>query len=437
MGDERRRRRAAALCLLASITTTSAQVNRAIARIRSATEPKSAVSGSVTFEQSADDARGDVTVTVSITGLRAGIHGFHVHQFGDVRVTASPSGGLDTMGAHFVPFCVPPDIGDAQAGTEAENECLNMAKHGLPPSLERQPGDMGNINVLSPSGTFSTVLTIGQRKMSLSDGLRSIVGRTVVVHALEDDGGQPYGNAGPPEAYGVIGLAATPSTASNAAAAPQVPHIDKIICTFEADVSSPISGTALISLLEPQRPGTVRLQARLVGMAKGSSHSFHFHEWGDMTVDPAQLGQIYYNNAINIDSLRVNQDNTALLDVEFASETLQEHVGRSLTIHDGPSSSTPTIAAATCGIAHPHASVDTSSLHLGSSSSLSPATQAFATLTGLVCASMAVLVLLVYFKKPVPFCGKYINANQGYRPSSHQPPPPPKHPQVELRVEGV
>ena len=146
---------------------------RAIARIRGSTGIGSQIFGSVTFEQ--QTPLGDVTVRVSISGLRPGQHGFHVHQFGDVRSTSD----LTTMSAHFVSYCSPPDVdanGQQTGGCEADQV------HGLPPSINRQPGDMGNI-LVGNDGSVNQVLTMGQGKMSLADPLRSIVGRTVLVRA--------------------------------------------------------------------------------------------------------------------------------------------------------------------------------------------------------------------------------------------------------------
>ena len=195
-----------------------AQINRAVASIRGASGFYSAVTGSVTFEQAADDPLADITVRVSVSGLHPGLHGFHVHQYGDVRDTAT----LSTIGYHFVPFCIPPDvIVDPENGDiiETPDGCADDQVHGLPPDSKRQPGDMGNL-VIGADGSpdaASGTLTIGQGKMSLTDPLRSIIGRTVIVHQRVDDGGQPYGNAGNPEAYGVIGIASTVGTTNGAA----------------------------------------------------------------------------------------------------------------------------------------------------------------------------------------------------------------------------
>ena len=162
------------------------------------------------------------------------------------------------------------------------------------------------------------------------------------VHSERDDGSQPYGNAGGPEAYGVIGLASTPESGQNLAQAPTVPHVTKVICTFEGQSASPtnptidgqpastgtITGSALLQLLEPDEPGVVRMQARLMGLPSGSTHSFHFHAWGDMTVGllGTGLGAIYAERAIVVESVHVNAQGFGLFDERFATDSLLQHV---------------------------------------------------------------------------------------------------------------
>ena len=162
---------------------------------------------------------------MSLIGLKPGTHGFHVHQYGDVRTTS----GLQTMSAHFVPMCSFEIVVGEDGQASSVNPCASDQTHGLPPSTDRQPGDMGNIVAANGTGAVSTTIVLGQQKMSLSNGLRSIVGRAVLVHSREDDGTQPYGNAGPPEAYGVIGIASTADGAKNDATAPSIPDVDKVI----------------------------------------------------------------------------------------------------------------------------------------------------------------------------------------------------------------
>ena len=133
------------------------------------------VSGTVTFSEVADG----VQVHAEITGLTPGNHGFHVHEFGDCTATDGSSAG-----AHFNPTNQP---------------------HAGPDANARHVGDMGNIEV-DASGTAK--LDYLDHSMSLSNDDRSVIGRSVVVHAKEDDlKSQPAGDSGTRVACGVIGRA--------------------------------------------------------------------------------------------------------------------------------------------------------------------------------------------------------------------------------------
>lgn len=133
-----------------------------------------AAHGVVKFSQDG----GEVHVVAEIRGLEPGSkHGFHIHQFGDMTL---PNG--TSMGGHYNP-----------RGTD----------HALPDETDRHAGDLGNITaddngVARLDRTF-TGFSLGRRG--------SVMGRGVVVHALEDDGGQPTGNAGARITMGVIGIA--------------------------------------------------------------------------------------------------------------------------------------------------------------------------------------------------------------------------------------
>ncbi|XP_046327653.1 superoxide dismutase [Cu-Zn] [Haliotis rufescens] len=140
----------------------------------------SEVKGTVYFSQG--DADSPVKVTGSITGLTEGKHGFHVHQFGD------NTNGCTSAGSHFNPF---------------------GKTHGAPEDEIRHAGDLGNITA-DPSGEAK--IDIADKIISLT-GDKSIIGRTIVVHAGVDDLGKggneeslKTGNAGGRQACGVIGI---------------------------------------------------------------------------------------------------------------------------------------------------------------------------------------------------------------------------------------
>lgn len=132
------------------------------------------VQGIVTFTKVEDG----VKVVADVSGLTPGLHGFHVHEFGDCRASDATS-----TGGHFNPFDMP---------------------HGPPTDEQRHLGDLGNI-IADSTGRAHYEWT---DKMLLLDGPNSIIGRAVIVHGGEDDlQTQPTGDAGPRVACGVIGIA--------------------------------------------------------------------------------------------------------------------------------------------------------------------------------------------------------------------------------------
>ncbi|KAK9139462.1 hypothetical protein Scep_009143 [Stephania cephalantha] len=137
------------------------------------------VGGTIYFAQEGD---GPTTVTGSVSGLKPGNHGFHVHALGDT------TNGCMSTGPHFNP---------------------NGKEHGAPEDENRHAGDLGNI-VVGDDGTVN--ISISDSQIPLT-GPNSIVGRAVVVHADPDDLGKgghelskTTGNAGGRLACGVIGL---------------------------------------------------------------------------------------------------------------------------------------------------------------------------------------------------------------------------------------
>jgi Cu-Zn family superoxide dismutase len=132
------------------------------------------VSGTVRFTEVADG----VQIQAEITGLSPGKHGFHVHEFGDCSAA-----DLASAGAHFNPTNKP---------------------HAGPDTAERHVGDMGNVEA-DASGTAK--LDYVDHEISLTKDQRSVIGRSVVVHAKADDlKSQPAGDSGARIACGVIGI---------------------------------------------------------------------------------------------------------------------------------------------------------------------------------------------------------------------------------------
>lgn len=149
-----------------------AKPQKAIAVLQPASGSK--VSGVVAFTQK----DGYVEITGEVRGLTPGLHGFHVHEFGDVSAL---DGG--SAGGHFNPTGMP---------------------HGGPDDAKRHVGDLGNIKA-DDSGR--AVIQMRDKLVQLH-GSHSVIGRTVVVHAKADDlKSQPSGDAGARVAFGVIGVA--------------------------------------------------------------------------------------------------------------------------------------------------------------------------------------------------------------------------------------
>ncbi|CAN1348048.1 Superoxide dismutase [Cu-Zn] [Linum perenne] len=145
------------------------------------------VSGTIFFTQEGD---APTTVTGNISGLKPGLHGFHVHALGDTTNGCMSTALSCMIGPHFNP-----------QGKE----------HGAPEDEHRHAGDLGNVTV-GDDGTAT--FTIIDKHIPLT-GSNSIIGRAVVVHADPDDLGKgghelskSTGNAGGRIACGIIGMQA-------------------------------------------------------------------------------------------------------------------------------------------------------------------------------------------------------------------------------------
>jgi len=140
------------------------------------------ITGVVHFHQTGGPTS-PVRLLGNITGLTPGHHGFHIHQLGDT------SQGCKSMKGHFNPYQI---------------------RHGAPDDTYRHVGDLGNI-FAGDNGV--AMIDLEDSQISLN-GLNSIIGRGVVIHAGKDDlgkggdeGSQKTGNAGGRVACAVIGRA--------------------------------------------------------------------------------------------------------------------------------------------------------------------------------------------------------------------------------------
>ncbi|KAH8405660.1 hypothetical protein KR215_005895 [Drosophila sulfurigaster] len=115
------------------------------------------VKGNVTFIQ--NDCGQSVHVRIQLENVKEGKHGFHIHEKGDL------SNGCTSLGGHYNP---------------------DKVDHGAPHHEVRHVGDLGNIEVNS---TGIIDITYSDAVISLN-GKRTIIGRSVVLHELEDDLGQ-------------------------------------------------------------------------------------------------------------------------------------------------------------------------------------------------------------------------------------------------------
>mgnify|MGYP000933053082 FL=1 len=178
---------AASLCTLA--VSTRSRVNNADSK-PSATrnaisilypDGGSGVTGVVSFSQ--DTPTSKTNIIAHVRGLKPNsLHGFHIHEYGDLTE------GCKSAGPHFNPH-----------GKE----------HGGPLDKERHVGDLGNLKT-DDKGVAYAAMT--DELISLF-GENSVIGRSVVVHADQDDLGRgnypdskTTGHSGARIACGVIAL---------------------------------------------------------------------------------------------------------------------------------------------------------------------------------------------------------------------------------------
>lgn len=173
-----------AICLIFSATLVLAAeevvARKAVARIKpsaaSTTQPALAkISGTVTFTESG----GKLMFVADVDGLAPNTkHGFHIHEKGDLSAA-----DLSSAGAHFNP---------------------DKDKHGGHETPHRHAGDLGNLSADDKGHAHAEGAVPGA---TLGEGERSVIGKSVIVHAKEDDlKTDPSGNSGGRAAGGVVEL---------------------------------------------------------------------------------------------------------------------------------------------------------------------------------------------------------------------------------------
>jgi len=159
--------------LFSGLTLGFAMDGELVAATLKPTQQDSAIAGTATFEEFADG----LEVHIEVTGAPPGLHGIHIHQNGSCNNHGNDAGG------HLNPDHV-------QHGA--------LEKDGF---AKAHAGDLGNILIAADgTGVLETTLP----GLTVTGDRYSVMGRSLLIHANEDDFGQPTGNAGDRIACGVI-----------------------------------------------------------------------------------------------------------------------------------------------------------------------------------------------------------------------------------------
>jgi Cu-Zn family superoxide dismutase len=160
------------------------------------TAPQSSIAGIIIFQ----DTAGGLKVNAMLAGVPAGLHAFHIHEFGSCADLGKAAGG------HFNPMSAPHG---------------QVLKDGLE---HAHAGDLGNIKVGKDGKATLEVVVPG---ISLAAGPYTVGGRAVILHEKADDFSQPLGNAGGRIGCGLIVITGSgaPATAAAPIVAPQDPTL--------------------------------------------------------------------------------------------------------------------------------------------------------------------------------------------------------------------
>ena len=165
----------------------------------------SSIQGYILFEQRKQNTNETLMIiTVKLSGLTPGKHGFHIHEKGNLMDMLKGTNGCSSLCAHFNP------------DNKLHGDISDTRKN-------RHAGDLGNI-IADKNGNVNQVLIDKVIRTNFSSKY-CIIGRSVVIHEKEDDLGVggldsdgtiineniynesiKTGNAGKRIACGVIGI---------------------------------------------------------------------------------------------------------------------------------------------------------------------------------------------------------------------------------------
>jgi Cu-Zn family superoxide dismutase len=154
---------------------SAAPVAQAVTGSADILDAQGASVGTARFEEGETGVR----ISLQLTGMPEGTHGFHIHQVGECTAP-----GFESAGSHFNP---------------------TNRQHGLENPQGPHAGDMENVEV-SAGGTAQ--IAVDNDRVTLGDGANSLFdadGSAIVFHAQGDDNvTDPSGNSGDRIACGVI-----------------------------------------------------------------------------------------------------------------------------------------------------------------------------------------------------------------------------------------
>ncbi len=148
----------------------------AVVRMK-ATAESGAIAGTVTLTETGKGLK----LVALLTGVPAGDHGFHIHEFGSCEDSGKAAG------SHYNP-------------KSSKHGDLLKEGHG-----KAHAGDMGSV---SADKDGKAALDVLLPEVGLSSGTFNVGGRSLILHDKPDDFSQPAGNAGARIACGVIAITA-------------------------------------------------------------------------------------------------------------------------------------------------------------------------------------------------------------------------------------